>query len=35
MIDLERFDLYMDYRRSRPGDAWEVLWTALAFATKF
>ena len=37
MIDAERFGLYLEYRGRHPGndDAWEILWTALAFATKF
>lgn len=36
MIDPDRFDLYMDYRRRWPfgDDQWTVLWTALAFATR-
>ena len=37
MIDPERFDMYVHYRtvvRPYNTDPWDVLWAALAFATR-
>jgi hypothetical protein len=42
MIDVDQFDLYLAFRARAPGkyyfgttaDSWDVLWTALAFATR-
>ncbi len=37
MVDPEKFDLYVNYRlRVRPynTDTWDVLWTALVFASR-